>query len=139
MLRRALAAASVAGLCASGAGCSNTTCTSLNPIAGAICIPVTIAPDQNAVIQVREACGQCSSQPTCDTTFRDGAVYLDLSSEICTDVSITCPSTPCLQRLVRCTLPPLASGDYQLIAPGSQQYLLHVRSGGVSSCTFAPQ
>jgi hypothetical protein len=136
MLRRALAVATIAGLCVSAPGCSNTTCTSLTPIPGAICLPDTIAPDQGAVIEVREACGQCSSYPSCDTSLRDGAVYLDLHSELCSDASIFCPSSPCQQRLIRCTLPSLAEGNYALIAPGNQQRLLRVKPGGVSSCTF---
>jgi hypothetical protein len=139
MLRRTLAAAWLAGLCASGIGCDSTSCTDLTPTPSEICVPRTIAPDQGAVIQLREACGQCSSQPTCDAALRDGAVYIDLHSEVCSDVSITCPSSPCQQRLIRCTLPALAQGDYTLIAPGNQVRLLRVQTGGVSSCTFASQ
>jgi hypothetical protein len=133
MLRRALLLGSFALL---HAGCSTVSCTDLTPIAGAVCIPQTLAPDQSAVIEVREACGQCTTQPTCDTTLRNGAVYLDLHSQLCSDVAITCPSSPCLQRVVQCTIPALGAGSYTLIAPGNQQYLLRVQSGGVSSCTL---
>jgi hypothetical protein len=136
MLRRAFYASSVAALLAAAPACSTVSCTDVTPIPGSICIPPTITPDQSSVIEVREACGQCTTQPTCDTTLRNGAVYLDLHSQLCSDVSVTCPSSPCLQRIVQCTLPALGAGDYALIAPGNQQYLLRVESGGVSSCTL---
>jgi hypothetical protein len=133
MLRRALVLGSVAML---HAGCSTVDCTDLTPIAGAVCLPNMLEPDQSAVIEVREACGQCTTQPTCETTLRNGAVYLDLHSQLCSDVSITCPSSPCLQRVVQCTIPALGAGNYTLIAPGDQQFLLHVQTGGVSSCSL---
>jgi hypothetical protein len=136
MLRRALFAIFLALLCAAAPGCSTVSCTDLSPIPATVCVPDLVAPDQGAVIEMREACGQCSTQPTCDATLRNGAVYVDLHSEICSDVAITCPSTPCLQRVVRCTLPALGAGSYALIVPGNQQYLLRVQSGGVSSCTL---
>jgi hypothetical protein len=133
MIGRALLSISVAALCA---GCSTVSCTDVTPFPGSICIPDTLAPNQSTVIEVREACGQCTTEPTCDTTLRNGAVYLDLHSQLCSDVSITCPSSQCLQRVVQCTIPALGAGDYALIAPGNQQYLLRVQSGGVSSCTL---
>src|SRR5438045_4000661 len=116
MLHRALLLGSIAVL---HAGCSTVDCTDVSPIASSVCIPHMIEPDQSAVIEVRAACGQCTTQPTCATTLRNGAVYLELHSQLCSDVSITCPSSPCLQRVARCTIPALGAGSYTLIAPGN--------------------
>jgi hypothetical protein len=41
-----------------------------------------------------------------------------------------------MQRVARCTLPPLPEGDYTMLAPGGGPRLLRVRSGGDASCRF---
>jgi hypothetical protein len=131
---RACAAAVLASLCAAAVGCDDTSCNSITPVAGSVCVPNIVQPDQSSAIEVREECGLCSSVPTCDAILRNGAVYVTLSSQICSDVAPNCASQDCPQRVVRCTLPPLAAGTYPLVVTGTQNYLLNVQEGGQSSC-----
>jgi hypothetical protein len=131
---RACAAAALASLCAAAVGCDDVSCNSITPSAGSVCVPPVIQADQNSAIEVREECGLCSSVPTCDAILRNGAVYVTLSSQICSDVAPNCASQDCPQRVVHCTLPSLASGTYPLIVTGNQSYLLNVQEGGQSSC-----
>ncbi len=129
---RTLPAVAVALAALGSVRCDNVSCTDLNPDVGGSCVPGTVVPDQTSMIEVREACGQCSTQPQCDATLIDGAVNVQLHSQICNDRS--CTTLLCLQRVVRCTLPSLPEGDWPLILPGNQTRLLRVRSGGTSSC-----
>jgi hypothetical protein len=131
---RVCAVLTLASLCAAGVGCSEVSCNSITPAAGSICVPNVIQPDQNSAIEVREECGVCSAVPSCDAILRDGAVYLTLNSQICSDVAPNCASQDCPQRVVRCTLPALSAGTYPLIVTGNQTSLLNVQPGGQSSC-----
>ena len=117
-----------------GGRCDTTSCNAITPAAGSVCVPNVIQPDQNSAIEVREECGVCSSTPSCDAILRDGAVYLTLTSQICSDVASNCSAQDCPQRVVRCTLPALSAGTYPLIVTGTQNYLLNVQQGGQSSC-----
>jgi hypothetical protein len=131
---RVCAVLTLASLCAAGVGCSDVSCNSIAPAASNVCIPNVIQPDQNSTIEVREECGVCSAIPSCDAILRDGAVFLTLNSQICSDAAPNCASQDCPQRVVRCTLPALASGTYPLVVTGTQNYLLNVQQGGSSSC-----
>jgi len=116
------------------ARCDNATCIDRSPDVGSACVPASVEPDQNFVIEVREACGLCSTQPQCTATLLDGEVHVDLHSQLCNDGSIICDTNLCLQRVVRCTLPSLPLGDWSLVLPGNQTRLIRVRNGGLSSC-----
>jgi hypothetical protein len=116
------------------ARCDTTTCIDRSPNVGSACLPTTVQPDQNFVIEVRESCGLCSTNPQCDATLLNGEVHVDLHAQLCNDGSITCDTNLCLQRTVQCTLPALPAGDWPLVLPGNQTRLIVVRSGGVSSC-----
>jgi hypothetical protein len=131
---RVCAVLGLASLCAAGTGCSDVSCNAITPAAGSVCVPSIIQPDQSSAIEVREECGVCSAVPSCDAILRNGAVYLTLSSQICSDVNANCSSQDCPQRVVRCTLPALSAGMYPLIVTGTQNYLLNVQQGGQSSC-----
>jgi hypothetical protein len=133
-LGRAAFALSLAALALASARCDNTTCVDRNPDVGALCLPATVQAGQTSVIEVRESCGLCSSQPQCDATLIDGAVQVELHAQICNDGSVTCDTNRCLQRIVRCTLPSLPQGDWPLLLPGNQTRLIRVREGGLSSC-----
>jgi hypothetical protein len=133
-LGRAAFALSLAALALASARCDNTTCVDRNPDVGAVCLPPTVQAGQTSVIEVRESCGLCSSQPQCDSTLIDGAVRVELHARICNDGSVTCDTNLCLQRIVRCTLPSLPQGDWPLVLPGNQARLIRVREGGLSSC-----
>jgi hypothetical protein len=133
-LGRAAFALSLAALALASARCDNTTCADRNPDVGAVCLPPTVQAGQTSVIEVRESCGLCSSQPQCDSTLIDGAVRVELHAQICNDGSVTCDTNLCLQRIVRCTLPSLPQGDWPLVLPGNQTRLIRVREGGLSSC-----
>ena len=130
--RVALALLAIAALVS--ARCDNTTCIDRSANVGSACVPATVQPDQNFVIEVRESCGLCSTEPQCNATLIDGEVRVDLHAQLCNDGSITCDTNLCLQRTVRCTLPGLPAGDWPLVLPGNQTRLIVVRSGGVSSC-----
>jgi hypothetical protein len=134
MRLRACATAALASLCAAGLRCDSVSCQSITPEAGSVCVPASIQPNQGSAIEVREACGVCSTQPSCEAILRDGAVYLTLNSQICTDAPANCSFSVCPQRIVRCSLPALGAGSYPLVVPGSQNYLLRVQEGGASSC-----
>ena len=116
------------------ARCDSTTCIDRSPNVGSACVPATVQPEQNFVIEVRESCGLCSTQPQCEATLLDGEVHVDLHAQLCNDGSITCDTNLCLQRTVQCTLPGLPAGDWPLVLPGNQTRLIVVRSGGLSSC-----
>ena len=114
--------------------CDNATCLDRNPDVGSACVPATVQPEQTFTIQVREACGLCSTQPQCNATLIDGQVRVDLHAQICNDSSIRCDTNLCLQRTVQCTLPSLSVGDWPLLMPGNQVRVIRVREGGLSSC-----
>jgi len=133
-LGRAAFALSLAALALASVRCEGTTCIDRNPDVGALCLPTAVQPDQSSVIEVRESCGLCSSQPQCDSTLIDGEVRVDLHAQICNDGSVTCDTNLCLHRIVRCTLPSLPAGDWPLVLPGNQTRLLRVRQQGLSSC-----
>jgi len=134
MLRHRLFSAIVALLAAGSFRCDNTTCVDRRPDVSSACLPAAVQPDQTFTIQVREACGLCSTQPKCDSTLVDGAVRVNVHAQLCNDGSITCDTSLCLQRLVLCTLPSLPVGDWPLLLPANQVRLIRVRDGGVSSC-----
>jgi len=131
---RAVFVLTLAALGVASARCDNSTCIDRSPDVGILCLPAAIEPDQTAVIEVQEACGLCSSPPTCETILIDGEVRIDLHAQFCNDGSVTCDSNLCLQRIARCTLPSLPQGDWPLVLPGNQVRLLRVREGGLSSC-----
>jgi hypothetical protein len=129
---------SLAALGFASVRCDSTSCTDRAPDVGALCLPATVQPDQTSVIEVREACGLCSSTPQCETRLIDGEVLVDVHAQLCNDGSVTCDTNLCLQRIVRCTLPSLPEGDWPLVLPGNQVRVMRVRQGGVSSCQLPP-
>ena len=132
--RRAAFLLSLAALALASARCDSTTCIDRNPDVGTLCLPATIEPDQTSVIEVREACGICSSAPQCETRLVDGEVRVDLHAQFCNDGSVSCDTITCLQRIARCTLPSLPAGDWPLVLPGRQFRVMRVREGGLSGC-----
>lgn len=138
-LRPSAFALSLAALSLASARCDNTSCIDRNADVGSLCLPDTVQSGQTSQIEVREACGLCSTQPQCDATLLDGEVRVDLRAQICNDGSISCNTNLCLQRIVRCTLPSLPAGDWPLVLPGNQVRLLRVRDGGLSSCRIPTQ
>jgi hypothetical protein len=124
----------LAFLAAGSFRCDNTTCIERKPDVGSACIPDPVQPDQRFTIQVREACGLCSTPPTCDATLLSGQLRVDVHSQFCNDGSITCDTNLCLQRTVVCLLPSLPVGDWPLLLPGDQVRVIRVRDGGLSSC-----
>jgi hypothetical protein len=138
MRLRVCAAAALASLCVAGAGCDSVSCNSITPATGSICLPGVLQANQGSSIEVREQCGLCSSIPSCEAILRDGAVFLTLHSQICSDAAQNCASQDCPQRVVKCSLPALGSGTYPLVVAGSQPYLLNVQEGGQSSCRLSP-
>lgn len=133
-LGRAAFALSLAALAVASARCDSSTCIDRNPDVGVLCLPATIQPDQTSVIEVREACGLCSTQPQCDSRLIDGEVHVELHAQLCNDGSVACDTALCLQRTTRCTLPSLPQGDWPLVLPGNQFRVMRVREGGLSSC-----
>ncbi len=77
------AALSFAALALATARCDNASCVDRNPDVGSLCVPAAVQPDQTSVIQVREACGLCSTQPQCDSTLVDGEVHVELHAQFC--------------------------------------------------------
>jgi hypothetical protein len=136
---RCALALSVAALALAAARCDSTACLDRNADVGTLCLPDTVQPGQTFQIEVREACGLCSTQPQCDATLLDGEVRVDLHAQLCNDGSVTCDTNLCLQRIVRCTLPSLPVGDWPLVLPGNQIRVLRVRDGGLSSCRIPMQ
>jgi len=134
MRLRVCAAAALASLCAAGAGCDSVSCNSVTPATGSLCVPSVLQPNQSSSIEVREECGLCTTVPSCEAILRDGAVFLTLHSQICSDAPQNCAQQDCPQRVVRCALPALAAGTYQLVVAGNQNYVLNVAEGGLSSC-----
>jgi hypothetical protein len=114
--------------------CDNATCIDRQPDVGSACVPATVQADQTFTIQVREACGLCSTQPQCNATLVDGEVRVDIGAQICSDSTITCDTNLCLQRTIACILPSLPAGDWPLVLPGNQVRVIRVREGGLSSC-----
>ena len=131
---RVCAAAALASLCAAGLGCDSVSCNAITPAAGSVCIPGLIQADQSSAIEVREECGLCATNPSCEAILRDGAVFLTLHSQICSDAPANCSFQDCPQRVVKCSLPALGAGTYPLVVTGNQNYLLRVQEGGQSSC-----
>lgn len=131
---RAAFALSLAALALASARCDNSTCVDRNSDVGSLCVPATVQAGQTSVIEVRESCGLCSSQPQCDTRLIDGEVRVEVHAQLCNDGSISCNTNLCLERIVRCTLPSLPEGDWPLVLPGNQTRLIRVREGGLSSC-----
>jgi len=138
-LRRAAVALSFAAVAIAASRCDNTSCIDRNADVGVLCLPDTVQPGQTFQIEVREACGLCSTQPQCEATLLDGEVRVDLHGQLCNDGSITCDTNLCLQRIVRCTLPSLPAGDWPLVLAGNQIRVLRVRDGGLSSCRIPTQ
>ena len=138
-LDRAAFALPLAALALASARCDTARCVDRNPDVGALCLPAAVQPDQTAVIEVRESCGLCSTQPQCESSLIDGEVRVDLHAQFCNDGSITCDTNLCLHRIVRCTLPSLSAGDWPLVLPGNQTRLIRVREGGLSSCQLPAQ
>jgi hypothetical protein len=134
MRMRVCVAAALASLCVAGAGCDSVSCNSITPAAGSLCLPGVIQANQRSSIEVREECGLCSAIPSCEAILRDGAVFLTLHSQICSDAAPNCASQDCPQRVVKCALPALGSGSYPLVVTGNQNYLLSVKESGQSSC-----
>ena len=133
-LGRAAFVLSLATLGVASARCDSVPCIHRNPDVGALCLPATVQADQTSTIEVREACGLCSSAPQCDSRLIDGEVRVDLHAQLCNDGSVSCDTLLCLQRVARCTLPSLPQGDWPLVLPGNQTRLMRVRAGGLSSC-----
>jgi hypothetical protein len=131
-------ALTLAALAVASLRCQGTTCIDRNPDVGTLCLPAAVQADQTAVIEVRESCGLCSTQPQCDAILIDGEVRVDLHAQLCDDGSITCDTNLCLHRTARCTLPSLPAGDWPLVLPGNQTRLLRVRQQGLSSCQLPP-
>jgi hypothetical protein len=129
---RALAFLAIAA--ASSFHCDTASCIDRKPDVGSACLPDPVQADQTFVIQVREACGLCSTQPQCNATLVDGQVRVDIHSQVCNDGSITCDTNLCLQRTIQCTMPSLQTGDWPLLLPGNQVRVIRVREGGLSSC-----
>ena len=129
-----LAAALATALCA----CTDTgdICDSGTSAVGELCVPGTIAPGITTSIQMRELCGRgCSDLPSCTAVFRNAQVVLNTDQTVCaSQLSGPCLSLGCLTRLIPCALPALSEGDYTLVVPGGPDQILHVRSGGSSSC-----
>ena len=139
MRLRVCAAAALASLCVAGAGCDSVSCNSITPAAGSLCLPGVVQANQGSAIEVREECGLCSTIPSCETILRDGAVFLTLHSQVCSDAPQNCAAQDCPQRVVKCTLPALASGTYPLVVTGNSWYFpwnlpSGVQEGGQSSC-----
>jgi hypothetical protein len=123
-----------AALAAGSFHCNDTTCVDRKPDVGSVCVPDTVQPDQTFTIQVREACGLCSTPPTCEATLLSGQVRVDVHAQFCNDGSVTCDTNLCLQRTVQCVLPSLTVGDWPLLLPGNSVRVIRVRDGGLSSC-----
>jgi hypothetical protein len=128
-----------AALALLAAACGNgVTCDTRTDDVGEVCIPSTIAPGIPSQIDVRELCSPgCTDPANCSALFRNGSVVLDVEQDVCSDsFTSSCVALGCQQRTVRCTLPPLAAGQYALIIPGGPPHLLRVQPGGSSSCRF---
>ncbi len=135
------AAALVVALALAGlaAGCGDgTTCNTVAADVGDLCLPDAIAPGNEAVIEVRELCGPgCAQQPGCGAQLENGQLVLDVHEDVCTGgFGPSCQYNPCQTRIVRCRLPALVEGDYAVVAPGSPGRVVHVRTGGQSSCSL---
>lgn len=135
------AALAVALAAAASTGCDSQSCNTVSADVGEACLPDTIAPGSESVIDVRELCGQaCSLNPGCAASLVNGQVVLDFHADLCSQsVLYTCQSQLCTSRTARCRLPSLQSGDYTLVAPGGFTRILHVRPGGQSSCNLPAQ
>jgi hypothetical protein len=138
-LRRAALALSFAAAALAAARCDTTSCIDRNADVGTLCLPDTVQAGRTFQIEVREACGLCSTQPQCHATLLDGEVRVDLQAQLCNDGSVNCDTNLCLERIVRCTLPSLPSGDWPLVLAGNQVRVLRVREGGSSSCRIPTQ
>jgi hypothetical protein len=123
------------GFCAA---CSDDgdVCNTGTSDVGELCVPAPLAPSINATIQLRELCGRgCSDLPSCTAIFRNAQVILDVNQTTCnSQLTSVCLSRGCQTRLIPCSLPALAEGDYTLVVPGGTTQILHVRSGGQSTC-----
>lgn len=123
------------------AACSDNTdvCNSGSSDVGAICLPAPIQPGITTSIQLRELCGRgCSDLPSCTAIFRNAQVILDVSQTTCnSQLTSVCLAQGCQTRLIPCSLPALAAGDYTLLVPGGPTQILHVQTGGSSSCRLA--
>jgi hypothetical protein len=130
---------SLAALALLAPACDSNSCNTVAVDVGALCIPSTLAPDRQLLLDVRELCGKgCSGAPSCDAFLRNGQVVLDLHQDVCQETSLyQCIALGCVKRTVRCALPNLQEGDYTLVAPGVALQLLRVRAGGQASCRFA--
>lgn len=120
------------------AACSDNTdvCNSGPSDVGAVCVPSPLAPGITSTVQLRELCGRgCSDLPSCTAIFRNAQVILDVTQTTCNSQLVSaCLSLGCQTRLIPCSLPALAEGDYTLLVPGGATQILHVQNGGSSSC-----
>ena len=131
MLRRIAIAAA---LCA--AACTDSQCDTGVVDVSEVCLPAPAAPGLPLVVNVRESCGRgCSGVPTCTALLRNAQVTLAVEQDVCQEtLTQECLNRACEQRVVPCQLPPLNEGDYVISAPGGASQLLHVQSGGASTC-----
>jgi hypothetical protein len=129
----------LAALAVALAACNSTdTCDDKTDDVGDLCLPADVAPNLPVLLEAREQCGAtCTGTPNCSAIFVDGRVALEVSQEVCSSSqSAFCILLGCQRRIMQCTLPPLAEGDYALTVPGGPPRLLRVRSGGAGSCRF---
>lgn len=122
---------------ASGCG-DGTTCKTIVADLGEICLPDTLAPDTEAVIDVRELCGSsCAQQPGCGAQLFNGQLVLDVHEEVCSGgFGSSCTLGSCQARIIRCRLPALVAGEYTVVAPGIAGRVLRVQPGGQSHCSL---
>jgi len=116
-------------------GCGDSGCENVESAIGAVCLPASLAPEQAAVLDVREACGNgCASAPSCSAELISGALYLTLREDVCGASSAACLAEPCSQGIASCTLPALGPGDYPVVLGGGAETVLRVSLGGASAC-----
>jgi hypothetical protein len=125
-----------AALCA--AACSDSQCDTGTVDVSELCLPAPAAPGIPLVVDVRESCGRgCSDIPSCTALLRNAQVTLTVEQDVCQQtLTQECLNRACEQRVVPCQLPSLNEGDYVISAPGGVSRLLHVQSGGTSTCRF---
>jgi hypothetical protein len=123
-----------AALCA--AACTNSTCDTGVVDVSELCLPAPASPGLPLVVDVRESCGRgCSGVPSCTALLRNAQITLTVEQDVCQEtLTQECINRACEQRVVPCQLPALNEGDYVVSAPGSALRLLHVQSGGSSTC-----
>ncbi|HET7788614.1 MAG TPA: hypothetical protein VFL36_21750 [Myxococcales bacterium] len=131
MLRRLAIAAAL-----SAAACTDSTCDTGVVDVSEVCLPAPAAPGLSLVVDVRESCGRgCSGVPSCTALLRNAQITLTVEQDVCQEtLTQECLNRACEQRVIPCQLPSLNEGDYVISAPGSASRVLHVQSGGASTC-----